>query len=117
MADKKKMAKLIRTSQEASKAKAQHILLTLTEENLIRIDGSAKFVEAMASNVGLFNDVKLMMLNNVAQPERCFLFYPVSKAPIPTIQHPLERFCQDQNYFDENAGHPRLREKWKPSSG
>ena len=86
MADKKKMAKLIRTSQEASKAKAQHILLTLTEENLIRIDGSAKFVEAMASNVGLFNDVKLMMLNNVAQPDEesdAFFSIQYPKLPFP----------------------------------
>ena len=69
MEAQKKLAKLVRVSKEASESKGQHILLSVSPEGTIRVDGSSNFVQAVTENEELYNNLTNSLLAKIAPPD------------------------------------------------
>ena len=57
-----KHAKLVRVSKEATGVGLKHLLLTVNDDNIVRIDSSTSIVQAFAANPGQFDNIKTFFM-------------------------------------------------------
>ena len=60
----KEMVKLVRASDKAAKAKVQHIMLAITADGQVHLNGSTNLIQGITDQPGLFDMLKTNMKAN-----------------------------------------------------
>ena len=60
----KTIGKLVKASDKACQDQLQHLIIVLTEDGRIQINGSSNFVQAMNDNQELYRQLQTVLLDN-----------------------------------------------------
>ena len=112
------MIQLCRASDKAAKAQVQHIVLALTPDGEIHINGSGNMIDGMLAQPAILGQVKgIMIASQQAIGEvQPVVFTGLSSPSLQPILSKVERITDDQGSSHQDGGQSWPRQEWAQPS-